>query len=101
MDEKLAMAYAVSCCLQNKKIIPLSIGPSTSTIASPETANERNIVQQIIPQVPGRMPIVIPNTRTEDQNSNINNNKNQQLIRQESEDPFMDSNISPTLTWVK
>ena len=83
-DEKLSMAYAMSCYFQNDKSQPLATLPNTIQNA---ITTESELMQ--IPTKHAMLPINQPQSH---KNTKINDN---QLVQYESEDPFGDQNDIP------
>ena len=87
-DEKLSMAYTMSCYLHNDNSPPLIIVPhAQKQIKPPQLQVNATVTKQGIDITPGMTPSAPL------QNTNVNNNNNKMLVPYESEDPFGDEEI--------
>ena len=85
-DEKLSMAYAMSCYLQNENSLPLQIGPTAKETEQQDDNQTRNAIEC---ETVGDLNQAKNSTISLQENTNVQN----QLVPYENEDPFADSEI--------
>ena len=85
-NEKLSMAYAMSCYLQNENSLPLQIGPTAKETEHQDNNQTCNAIEHES-VCDGNQ--AINSTVSLQENTNVQN----QLVPYENEDPFGDSEI--------